>query len=175
MMDVTQVALSTTTLAEGNPPGASMWQGSKFESFYLMSSPKAKGCRGERLAADILENLGHNVPRNRKGRPVRIKGDSDHDIVVNGHRIEVKMSLTWGGVENCFTWQQIRPSQGYDRIVFIGINPNSVQMWWATKADITKHIEGCDSYRQHGGKDGKQDLYWIRNEVPTWFRSLKEW
>lgn len=174
-MDVTEVALATSTLAEGNPAGASMWKDSKFESFYLMSSPKAKGARGERLAADILENLGHKVPRNRLGRPVREKGDSDHDIVANGHRIEVKLSLTWGDNENCFTWQQIRPSQGYDRIVFIGINPNSVQMWWASKDDINKHIQGHDSYRQHGGKDGQQDLYWIRNEVPTWFRSLKEW
>ena len=85
------------------------------------------------------------------------------------------MSLTWGEQQNCFTWQQIRPLQEYDRIVFIGVNPDSLHLWWATKEDILQHIAGHDSYRQHGGKNGGQDLYWIKNEIPTWFRSIEEW
>lgn len=174
-MDVTQIALTTSTLAEGDPPAATMWRDSKFSSFWLMPSPKAKGSRGERLAADILENLGHKVLRNPKGRPIRRKGDSDHDIVVNEHRTEVKTSLTWGEEQNCFTWQQIRPFQEYDRIVFIGVNPNDAHAWWATKEDVLQHLANVDSYRQHGGKNGGQELYWIKNEIPTWFRSIEEW
>jgi len=92
-----------------------------------------------------------------------------------GMKIEVKTSLAWGGVDNQFTWQQIRTLQDYDRVVFVGINPDSLQMWWAGKQDILDNLAGQDRYRQHGGKSGKQDLYWIRNEVPTWFKEMSTW
>ena len=139
-----------------------------------MPSPKAKGARGERLAADIMEALNHRVLRNRKRKPIRRKGNSGHDIVVDEKETEVKLSLTWGEELNCWTWQQIR-DQEYKRIIFIGLNPNEVKVWWATKQDVQKYVIGNDDYRQHGGKDGKQDVYWIRNEIPTWFKTLGEW
>ena len=174
-MNLTEMALKTKTMQEPPRPGAEMWKKSRFESFYTIPSPKAKGSKGERLAADVMEGLNHTILRNKKGKPIRRKGDPGHDIVVEGYLTEVKTSLTWGEELNSFTWQQIRTMQHYDRIIFIGINPDSVQMWWATKGDIDKFIAGNDAYRQHGGKKGKQDLYWIQKEVPSWFKPMEEW
>lgn len=171
---VTEIARTSTTLQEKSP-GLSFWRDSTFESFYLMSSPKGKGARGERLAAEIMEKLDHTVLRKKNGKLARLEGDADHDIVVDGYRTEVKLSLTWDGMPDRFTWQQIRSLQDYDRIMFIGMNPDEVNVWWATKKDLEDNIFGKSCYRQHGGKDGKQELYWIKNEIPSWFRNIEEW
>lgn len=173
-MIVNEIAQRSKTLQE-KVNGVDFWRNSLYESFFLMSSPKAKGSRGERLAAEVMETLGHDILRKKNGKLARLEGDADHDIVVDGHRTEVKLSLTWDGTPDRFTWQQIRSLQEYDRIIFIGINPNEAKMWWATKKDLERNIFGKACYRQHGGKDGKQELYWIKNEVPSWFRSIEEW
>ena len=176
-MIVNEIASKSRTLQE-KVNGVDFWRDSLYESFFLMSNPKAKGSRGERLAAEVLEALGHTVLRKKNGKPARLEGDADHDIVVDGYRTEVKLSLTWDGIPDQFTWQQIRPFQKYDRIIVIGMNPNEVKMWWATKQDLEDNIFGKACYAQHGGKDGKQDLYWIKTEahgIPSWLRSLEDW
>ena len=173
-MLVNEIASKSKTLQEKNA-GLDFWRGTLYESFFLMSSPAAKGSRGERLAAEVMEALGHDILRKKNGKLDRLDGDRDHDIVVDNYRTEVKLSLTWGPVANNFCWQQIRSLQDYDRIIFIGMNPQEVKMWWATKKDLEDNIFGKSCYRQHGGKDGKQELYWIRDEVPSWFRPIEEW
>ena len=177
-MNLTKIASTSQTLLNEQNNSQAMWKDSLFESFYLMSSPKAKGSRGERLAAEIMETLDHDVLRNKKnGKPARLAGDSDHDIVVEGYRTEVKLRLTWGDEIDKFTWQQIRSRQVYERIIFIAINPEELKMWWATKEDLEYNIFGKSCYRQHGGKKGKQDLYWIHSKdgIPAWFRPIEEW
>jgi hypothetical protein len=173
-MLVNEIASKSRTLQEKNV-GIDFWRDTLYESFFLMSSPKAKGARGERLAAEIMETLGHDILRKKNGKPARLDGDADHDIVVGGYRTEVKLSLTWDGQPDRFTWQQIRSLQDYDRIILIGVNPDEVKMWWATKKDLEQNIFGKSCYRQHGGKNGKQELYWIKNEIPSWFRPIGEW
>jgi hypothetical protein len=174
-LNVNAIALNSSTLQE-RPNGANFWKDSPYESFYTMSSPVAKGSRGERLAAEIMETLDHDILRKKNGKLARLAGNSrDHDIVVDGHRVEVKLSLTWGKEVDQFTWQQIRSLQEYDRIIFVGINPNEAKMWWATKKDLEDNLFGRHIFRQHGGKEGKQELYWIRNNIPAWFRTIEEW
>ena len=173
-MLVNEIASKSQTLQEKSS-SYDAWKGSIYESFYLMASPKSKGSRGERLAAEVMEECGHSILRKKNGKLARIQGDPDHDIVVDGYRTEVKLSLTWEGIPDRFTWQQIRSLQNYDRIIFIGMNPNETNMWWATKKDLEDNIFGKSCYRQHGGKDGKQELYWIKNDIPTWFREVKDW
>jgi hypothetical protein len=173
-MIVNEIASKSRTLQE-KVNGVDFWRNSLYESFFLMSSPKAKGSRGERLAAEVFETLGHDILRKKNGKLARLEGDADHDIVVDGYRTEVKLSLTWDSTPDQFTWQQIRSLQKYDRIIFIGLNPDEAKMWWATKEDLERNIFGKSCYRQHGGKKGNQELYWIRNEVPAWFRPVEEW
>ena len=169
---INEIALGSKTLKE-KPSSVTFWRGSRYECFKSMS-PAAKGARGERLIAEIMEGLGHTVLRKKNGRPARLDGDSDHDIVVNGHRTEVKLSLTWGETLDMFTWQQLRPLQNYERIIFMGMNPNELKLWWATKEDLENNIFGKACYIQHAGLD----IYWVKTEkhgVPSWLRNIEEW
>lgn len=139
------------------------WAGSPFEWFKTIPSPRGRGVAGERIVAQFLERSGHTISR---------PGDSDCDIVVGEHRVEVKASTTWAGGLDRFTWQQIR-DQRYDRIVFLGVNPQDAILYWATKEDLQTYIFGRNEFRQHAGSQGGQDLYWIRNVGRLgWFREI---
>ena len=141
----------------------SIWEDSKFQSFRNIPSPKSKGSQGEKLVQQLMQSLGHKVTK-----PL----NSDHDRVIGGYKTEIKVSTTWNEVLNNWTWQQIR-DQDYDRIIFVGINPDEIFVWWATKEDLYQNIIGNDSKRQHAGKDGGQELYWIQGSAKqTWFRDL---
>lgn len=112
-----------------------------------------------------METLGHKVTRPES---------SDHDRIISNHKTEIKVSTTWNEELNNFTWQQIR-DQDYDRIIFVGINPNDISVWWATKDDLREYVLGQDSKRQHAGKDGGQELYWLQgSKGEQWFRDLAD-
>jgi hypothetical protein len=174
-MNLTELATHTKTYNAWQQEAAGIWKDSLFEAFKNKSS-SSKGAQGEFLCADIMDSLGHRVLRNNRGKPIRPKGaGKDFDLMIGTHRTEVKASTTWGQALNCFTWQQIRSMQDYDRVIFMGINPNEVLMWWCSKADLEANIFGRNEYRQHAGKDGHQELYWLQNTIPSWFRTMGEW
>lgn len=154
-----------------NNKNKSIWKDSIFECFNSINSPKSKGSQGEKLVKQFMEKQGHKI----EGRITSSKRkSSDYDCIIDGMFVEVKTSSTWGDVLDNFTWQQIR-NQDYDRIVFVAINPNDVTFYWATKDDLKEHIFGRDEYRQHAGKDGKQELYWIQGvKNMPWFRDIKD-
>jgi len=142
----------------------SIWTDSSFKPFHDISSPRSKGAQGERLVEEIMKSLGHIVER---------PSSSNYDRIISGHKTEIKVSTTWNNIENNFTWQQIR-RQVYDRIIFVGINPNSIDLFWATKKDLDKHIFSKDKFRQHAGKKGAQELYWIQGAARlNWFRDIE--
>jgi hypothetical protein len=180
-MDLTNTALKSPTYQRWVDSEDLFWKGSEFEKFRNFASRK-KGKEGEHLAADLLEAQGSTIPRGKKGEPTKPKGSgSEFDIFPDKIKTEVKTSSAWNGTRCAFRWQQLR-DQLYERIVFIGINPNELYMWWCTKADLEKHIFGRDEFRQHAGKDGGQELYWISTQggsltpdVPAWFRSMDTW
>ena len=152
------------------------WDGSLFAPFRQISSSRTKGAKGELMAAQLMTSLGHKVPYNCKGKPKKtlpfIKS-TDYDIEVDGYKVEVKTSTAWNETDNDFRFQQIR-NQDYDRIIFQGLNNNNAKVWWATKNDVAKHLFGNNEYRQHGGKNGGQELYWVGaiDGVPKWFRDI---
>jgi hypothetical protein len=152
------------------------WDGSLFAPFRQISSSRKKGAVGELMVAQLMTSLGHKVPYNSKGKPKKIlpyNNVTDYDIEVDGYKVEVKTSSAWNETDYDFKFQQIR-NQDYDRIIFQGLNNNNAKVWWATKGDLAKHIFGRDEYRQHGGKSGKQELYWIKttDSIPSWFRDI---
>lgn len=140
-----------------------IWKNSLFRYFRDMSS-KSKGAEGEKLVHQFMEKLGHAVFR---------ANNSDFDRYISGHKTEIKTSTCWDEIENKFTWQQIR-NQEYDRIIFVGINPNDVVFYWATKEDLKENIFNINERRQHSGKNGGQELYWIQGVTKMpWFRKIE--
>jgi hypothetical protein len=128
-MDLTTIALSTGTAKIWTTLTNPYWNNSLFETFKNFSSRK-KGTEGEHLTADILELLGSTVQRNKHGKPCKPKGSkTDFDIIIDNHKVEVKCSTAWEEKENKFVWQQLRSLQEYDRVIFVGINPNKLHMW----------------------------------------------
>ncbi|MEX2143302.1 MAG: hypothetical protein WD740_01795 [Anaerolineales bacterium] len=84
------------------------WSGSPFEWILPLASG-AKGKLGKRLVYQwcALQNL--SVDR---------APDSEADILVNGHRVEVKLSTLWAS--GIYKFQQLR-DQNYEYAICLGV------------------------------------------------------
>ena len=176
MDKITENLIKTNAFVDISNNKSEYWDGSLFAPFRQISSSRTKGAKGELMVAQLMSSLGHKVPYNNKGKPKKTLpfiNATDYDIEVDGYKVEVKTSTAWNETDNDFKFQQIR-NQDYDRIVFQGLNNNNAKVWWATKDDVVKHLFNDNKYRQHGGKDGGQELYWIGtiDGVPKWFRDI---
>lgn len=138
------------------PPSAA-WKGSPFE--WILSIPsRSKGAYGEKLVQELFRLNGFDVKRPKSG--------SDHDRVINGHRIEIKMSTLWAN-NGQYTFQQIR-DQEYDYLICLGLSPTEAHCWLIPKSEVHVGREGVS--HQHGGKAGR-DTLWLNfpaNKTPTW-------
>lgn len=142
------------------------WKNSNFEWFRSIPSPRTKGKIGEEIVALYMKQLGHIIQK-----PL----NKDHDRIINNHKVEIKTSTTWNNKPDRFTWQQIRQNDDFDRVIFLGINPNDTQMYWASYDDLVKNLFCHDKYRQHKGASGGQDMFWIQNASRLdWFSEMKD-
>lgn len=144
--DVRILATLSGTLAPDYARAADdPWIGSPFEWIRNVPS-RTKGAIGEALVAGWAAAKGFDVVRSR---------DSDADRIINGHRIEIKMSSLWtnGG----FKFQQIR-DQNYDYCLCIGISPFDAQAWLLPKAVLLERVIG--HMGQHTGAAGT-DTAWL--------------
>lgn len=121
------------------------WIGSPFQWITKLPS-RTKGAVGEALVAGWAAAKGFDVVRSR---------NSDADRIINGHRVEIKMSSLWasGG----FKFQQIR-DQDYDFCFCIGISPFDAQAWLIPKPVLNEHVIG--HMGQHTGATGA-DTAWL--------------
>ena len=121
------------------------WIGSPFE-WILRVPSRTKGAIGEALVAGWAAAKGFDVVRSRS---------SNADRIINGHRIEIKMSTLWksGG----FKFQQIR-DQEYDYCLCIGFSPFDVQAWLLPKTVLNEFVIG--HMGQHTGATGR-DTSWL--------------
>lgn len=128
------------------------WVGSPFE-WILKIPSRSKGAVGEKLVAGWAATRGLDVMR---------PPNSDADRIINGHRVEVKMSTLWanGG----FKFQQIR-NQDYDYCLCLGISPFDAQAWLLPKSLLLERVIG--HMGQHTGTTGT-DTAWLgfRPESP---------
>lgn len=148
-------ALSTSLAPMYAPREDDPWIGSPFE-WILRVPSRSKGAIGERLVAGWAEEKGFSVMRSR---------NSDADRIINGHRVEIKLSTLWetGG----FKFQQIR-DQDYDFCLCIGISPFEVHAWLLPKSTLRDHVIG--HMGQHTGATGR-DTSWLgfrKNEPFEW-------
>lgn len=142
-------------------PVADDWAGSPFK--WILSIPsRSKGSYGELFVAELFRANGFDVKRPLSG--------SDHDRVINGHRIEIKMSTRWA--ENGqYKFQQIR-DQKYDFVLCLGISPKEAHCWLIPKAEVHLDREGVTN--QHGGKAGS-DTMWLAfpsTKPPAWLNEF---
>lgn len=138
-------SLATTLASDYVPPEDDPWVGSPFE-WILRVPSRTKGAIGEALVAGWAAATGLDVVRSR---------NSDADRVIEGHRIEIKMSTLWRG--GGFKFQQIR-DQDYDFCFCIGISPFDAQAWLLPKSVLLEYVIG--HMGQHTGARGT-DTAWL--------------
>lgn len=131
------------------------WANSPFA--WIKTRPSRQvGKIGEQLVAEWCRQKEFIVSKS---------GDSEADLVLNGHRIEIKFSTLWrSGV---YTFQQLR-DQNYEYAFFLGISPFAAHGWFVSKNILRQHIIGHTP--QHAGKAGS-DTFWLTflsNTPPTW-------
>lgn len=133
------------------------WLGSPFE-WILRVPSRTKGAVGEALVAGWAAAKGFDVTRS---------SSSDADRIINGQRIEIKLSTLWksGG----FKFQQIR-DQEYDFALCIGISPFDAQAWLLPKSVLREFVIG--HMGQHTGSTGSETS-WIgfpANQPYEWMK-----
>jgi len=131
------------------------WVGSPFE--WVLTLPSAsKGRLGKRLVYQWCAV---------KGLSIDSSPDSEADMLINNHRVEIKFSTLWE--VGIYKFQQIR-DQNYEYSVCLGISPFDAHCWVISKAILKKHVIG--HLGQHTGSKG-QDTAWFEvnpQEPPDW-------
>lgn len=147
--------LSKQLEIEYSAPEHDPWKGSPFA--WILSKPsRQKGSVGEKLLAGWCAMKDLNVERSP---------DSDADRIIEGHRVEIKLSTLWknGG----YKFQQIR-DQDYEYLICLGICPFDAHGWIIKKTDIPFD----EIAHQHGGAAGT-DTWWLAfkpESPPAWLR-----
>ena len=149
--DVYQAVLARTSI---NPYTNSVFLGLK------QLSPKPKGKYFEELYDAYALMLGeHNSS----------PGSSERDRRnTRLGKVEVKGSFGWvtNGRITHFRWQQIRPHQDYDHVVFIAAYPDVMEFYVADKETVVREVcyqdvNGDWPHNQHGGKTVNSGTFFI--------------
>ncbi len=132
-----------------------LWRDSPF-AWILKLAPGSKGKLGKRLISQWCA---------LKGLPITPSPDSEADVEISNHRVEIKFSTLWK--DGSYTFQQFR-DQNYDYAICLGISPNEVHCWVISKEKLREHVIG--HLGQHTGAGGKETS-WIHvnpNNPPQW-------
>ena len=120
------------------------WEGSPFE-WVLKLPPGSKGKLGKQLVYQWCALKGLSVDRSP---------DSEADMLINGHRVEVKFSTLWKA--GIYKFQQVR-DQNYEYSVCLGISPLEAHCWVISKAVLRQHVIG--HLGQHTGLGGQETAW----------------
>ncbi len=124
------------------------WQGSPFE--WILSLPSgSKGKLGKRLVYQWCAVKGLSID----GSP-----DSQADMLVNGHRVEIKFSTLWEA--NIYKFQQIR-DQNYEYAICLGVSPFEAHCWVVSKKILKQYVIG--HLGQHTGSAGQETAWFAVN------------
>jgi len=152
------------------------YKDSAFFSLKNLSS-KVKGAQFERLYQEYMESKGCVVEKPSNKNLSQHK--SDHDRIVDGRKKEIKGSFLWnsGSEKLQFRWQQIRPGQDYDDVVFLAFFPDRLEIYEADKETVRSVVEVQDEkgnwiHNQHGGKRVNSGTFFL-DGVPSDFPWMK--
>jgi hypothetical protein len=134
------------------------WNGSPFE-WVLRLPAGSKGKLGKQLIYQWCALKGLSV-----GRCL----DSEADMLINGHRVEVKFSTLWKS--GIYKFQQIR-DQNYEYSICLGISPFEAHCWVISKKILRSYVIG--HLGQHTGVEGKETAWITVNpqNPPYWLNS----
>ena len=128
-----------------------IWQGSPFE--WIVRLPAgSKGKLGKQLVYQWSALKGLSVDKSP---------DSDADMLINGHRVEIKLSTLWKS--GIYKFQQIR-DQNYEYAVCLGISPFEAHCWVISKKILKQYVIG--HMPQHTGASGTE-TFWITVNDPS--------
>ncbi len=111
--------------------------------------PKTKGCIYENIVRSVCSKRGGSVEN-----PI----SSDHDMILEGEKYEIKGAMLDAQGKG-FTFNQIRPDQDYDYILFACFYPDGLYM---LVMDKSRSFELCDNgifKKQHGGAKADSRTY----------------
>lgn len=131
------------------------WVGSPFE-WVIKLPPGSKGKLGKHLVYQWCALKGLSVDR---------CPDSEADMQINGHRVEVKFSTQWK--TGIYKFQQIR-DQNYEYSICLGISPFEAHCWVLSKSILRQYVIG--HMGQHTGSTG-QETAWFPvdpHNPPEW-------
>ncbi len=132
-----------------------MWENSPFE--WILHLPTgSKGKLGKHLVYQWCALKGLSVDR---------CNDSEADMLINGHRVEIKFSTLWRS--GIYKFQQIR-DQNYEYSVCLGISPFEAHCWVLSKSVLKQYVIG--HLGQHTGSIGKETAWITINpkNPPEW-------
>lgn len=131
------------------------WKGSSF-AWVKNLSTGSRGKLGKRLVSAWCA---------AKGLLIDASSNSEADLLVNGHRIEIKFSTLWES--GIYKFQQIR-DQDYEYAICLGISPFQAHCWVLSKGLLREHVIGHQP--QHRGARGT-DTFWFEvnpDTPPEW-------
>jgi len=135
--------------------GDTAWAGSQFG--WVLTLPSAsKGKLGKRLVYQWCAV---------KGLSIGSSPDSDADMLINDHRVEIKFSTLWE--TGHYKFQQIR-DQNYEYAVCLGISPFDAHCWVVSKKILRTNVIG--HLGQHTGSTGQETAWFAVNpkSPPDW-------
>lgn len=156
---VRRLAVLSEMLAAEEPEEIGEWDASPFGWLRRLPS-RSMGARGERLVSAWCESLGYSV------RPT---GDSEADRMIEGRRVEIKLSTRWS--DGRFVFQQIR-DQRYDFMICVGLHPFDAAIWIIPKDVLMSEPEGVRP--QHAGRAGR-DTWWLNVSATEPYAWMHEW
>jgi hypothetical protein len=153
--DFKLLATASTYIKKDFEDEYNRWADSPFE--WVLNLPAgSKGKLGKLLVYQWCGLKGLSLDRSL---------DSEADMLINGHRVEIKFSTLWKS--GIYKFQQIR-DQNYEYAVCLGISPFDAHCWVFSKNILKKHVIG--HLGQHTGVTGK-DTSWISidpQKPPEW-------
>lgn len=145
-----QELLTSTELETYFKPRTNPYKDTIFEHYYLLNN-KTKGTVGEKFAQEASTKL------NRKTKK---RTSAGHDIIIDGIKTEVKVSLATNGNSDTFTFNHLAAGKDYDRILLVGMSLEHTYMVWIEKSDFVKFIGDGKYFKpQQGGKKADNDDY----------------
>lgn len=86
--------------------------------------------------------------------------NSEADRVIDGLRVEIKLSTLWK--TGTYKFQQLR-DQAYDVVICLGISPRDVHCWVLPKALIVEKWASGEISAQHTGSAGRDTAWFTVN------------